>query len=230
MQDGADYLELDVHMTRDHRLVVLHDPTLERTTNGVGPVRLVTLAGLAALQLRHPAKGLIPEGIPSLSDLLSRLDDRVQLLLEIKLDNENRRYRGIEARVLEMLAHYKMRDRTIVMSFQLEHLKRLRALDPTIRLGGLLGTRAVLFGMSVPDYLEQLETVQASFVGFAFQLISSSVVEEARLRNFLVGAWTVNDLRTVDALVAQQVDILITDRPGAVRSHLGPAGSTVMRP
>ena len=93
---GADYLEFDVHLSKEGEPVVIHDPTLERTTTGSGPVRGKTLAELRALRLRDRNAQVADETIPTLDEVVrvAAAGNR-RMLLEIKVDERGQRYPGI---------------------------------------------------------------------------------------------------------------------------------------
>ena len=123
---GVDLVELDVHQTRDGEVVVVHDPTLDRTTTGRGAVRDLTWAELAPVVIR----GTADERLPRLAEVLALLQPTpVGLLLEIKTGPGATRYPGIEERVLALVQAAGLADRTTVMAFDWTILERLRALS-----------------------------------------------------------------------------------------------------
>src|SRR5260221_8448451 len=101
---GADYLEFDVHLSKDGEVVVIHDPTLDRTTTGVGPVRERTLAELKTLRLKDRAGMVTEEPIPTLDEVVAvAAGGKRRMLLEIKPDERRQRYPGIEEKVAAVL-------------------------------------------------------------------------------------------------------------------------------
>jgi glycerophosphoryl diester phosphodiesterase len=97
---GCDLLELDVHLTRDRNVAVIHDATLERTTNGAGPVSSLTAAELGRLRLRGPGKELTGEPVPMLDDVLALAagaPTAVGLLVEVKESATGASYEGLGA-------------------------------------------------------------------------------------------------------------------------------------
>ena len=132
---GMELVELDVHQTRDGEVIVLHDATLERTTTGRGAVCTLAWSELAAVTVR----GTHGEGIPRLAEVLQLLRPTpVGLLLEIKNGADERRYPGIEERVLALVEAAAVGARTRIMAFDWAILERLRALAARVRLTGLL--------------------------------------------------------------------------------------------
>ncbi|HET7876624.1 MAG TPA: glycerophosphodiester phosphodiesterase family protein, partial [Methylomirabilota bacterium] len=134
----ADYLEFDVHLSRDGEVVVLHDPTLDRTTTGTGPVRERTLGELRAFRLKDRDGQITGETIPTLDEVAgTAARGKRQMLLEIKVDERHQRYPDIEEKVLAILDRHGMAPATIVMAFEEETWRRIRALRPEVRAGAL---------------------------------------------------------------------------------------------
>lgn len=126
---GADMLECDVHLTRDGEVVVIHDETLERTTNGTGWVMDLTLAELRSLEAGAG------ERIPTLKELVALARPAgVELLVELKSPHL---YPGIEFKVLTELEDEGYLDQCVLQSFDWDSLRRLRQLKPSARLGAL---------------------------------------------------------------------------------------------
>lgn len=140
LQNGADALETDLRFTRDGQLVCFHDPTLERMTDGAGPLRGRTLAELRRLRTRCPDGTLSDERIPTLLELVALTEARVPLLLELKdpLFTE-----PAYARVLaDTLAATGMTDSAALVSFHFEHVLGVRAVAPQIPIGFITINRA----------------------------------------------------------------------------------------
>ncbi|HEV8615697.1 MAG TPA: glycerophosphodiester phosphodiesterase family protein [Methylomirabilota bacterium] len=207
---GADFLETDVHLTADGEVVVLHDPTLERTTTGSGRVAALRLADLHGLRLKARDGTVTDEPIPTLASLLEVVvASSARLLLEIKVDADRARYPGIEEKVLALVQARGLRDRTVVMAFQTETLRRVRALDPTIRTSLLVG-RAAGDGVTA---VSVARAVGASDLGLDHRLVDSTVVDFARASRLTLAAWTVNTEADLRRVIDLGVAIVISDRP-----------------
>jgi glycerophosphoryl diester phosphodiesterase len=218
---GADYLELDVHLSRDGEIVVIHDPTLDRTTTGSGPVRERTAAELRAVRLKDRGGAVTAEPIPTLDEVVAlAAAGRRQMLLEIKTDEQRRRYPGIEEKVLELLDRHRFTPFAIVMSFEAETWRRLRQLRPDARAGALYSPR-MLPASGVELELQSLRQAGVAFVGLDQRLVNADVARQARLAGLTLGVWTVNEREAIERFVGQGVGIVITDRPDLAKATLG---------
>ncbi len=207
---GVDLLELDVHLSRDAEVVVLHDPTLDRTTEGHGAVHERVWAELATAWLKG-SPGEVP---PRLSDVLEVVKpSAVGLLLEIKTDARGRRYPGIEEEVLGRLREAGLVDRTGVMAFEWNTIERLRALAPTVRLTGLLSQAAAASKGGLCAAAARLAAIQGNDLGIERPLLSAATVATARAAGLTIGVWTVNEADELRRALAIGVDYVTTDRP-----------------
>src|SRR6185295_6993650 len=170
---GADFLELDVHLTREGEVVVIHDATLERTTTGAGPVRERTLAELGAVRLKDRAGAVLEERIPTLDQVVAlAAAGKRQMLLEIKTDERRQRYPGIEEKVFAVLDRHRYAPFAIVMSFEGETWRRLRQLRPDARTGALYSARA-LPTPAVEAELQALRQAGVVFVGLEQRTVTA---------------------------------------------------------
>lgn len=215
---GAEQLELDVHLTLDGTLVVMHDPTLERTSTGSGPIRLQTLAALQRLRLKQP-DGTEAGVIPTLEDVLSRVPPSVALLIELKVDEQKRAYPGIEQRLAETVRRAASGGRVRVIAFELDSLQRMRDADATIALGQLV---PATFYETMPrmQHLAVLQALRIDWLGMAGEGIEPGLAGMLHQADIALAAWTVNDLGMASRL-ASMVDVLITDDVQGCRTALG---------
>jgi glycerophosphoryl diester phosphodiesterase len=220
---GAEYLELDVHLSADGEVVVIHDPTLERTTTGTGPVRGRRVAELRALRLRDTTGAVTAEPIPGLDEVvaLAAAAGR-RLLVEIKVDAGRARYPDIEERVLAVLDRHAMAAASVVMAFEPETWARVRGLRPDIVAGALYSARGARALGGALGAIERARAGGAGFVGLEEELVTAEVVARAQAAGLLLGAWTVNQPEAMRRLIDEGVGILITDRPDVAMELLMP--------
>ena len=220
---GADFLEFDVHLSKDGEVVVIHDPTLNRTTDGRGAVRERTLAELRALRLRDNAGLLTAEAVPSLDEvtgLAMRL--RRQMLLEIKLDDRGRAYPGIEEKVFAVLDRHRATSATVVMAFEAETWRRVRALRPDARVAALYSRRTLAsMGVSLEREVDEAQRAGVTMLGLEQGLVTAEIVARARGAGMTLGVWTVNDADAIRRFIDLGVAVVITDRPDLAKSALG---------
>lgn len=212
---GADFLEFDVHLTKDGGVVVIHDPLLERTTTGTGAVRDLTLAELRTPRLKDRDGRATAEVVPTLDEVVGlAAPTPARLLLEIKVDARGARYEGIEEKVLAILDRHGMAGRTIVIAFEADTVRRVRGLRPEVHAGALHSPRTLRrTGSTVAGEIETLRTLGARFVGLRRELVTAEVVEQTAKAGLLLGVWTVNEIPAMKRFIELGVGVLITDRP-----------------
>jgi glycerophosphoryl diester phosphodiesterase len=212
LQAGADGIALDVHLSRDDQPVVIRDFTLERTTDGSGPVRARTVRELKRLDgggWFGPAfRG---QRLQTLQEVLERFRDRARFWIELK--GGSSLYPGIEERVVGLLEVYEVLERTLVQSFDVAALGVLRGLSGQVRLGALIAHRPI-------DLVADLGagwTALCPSVGVLGRGEHAAIREAGRECH----VWTVNEPALMDRLVEWGVDGIITDRPELLRTRLG---------
>lgn len=219
---GADFLELDVHLTRDGEVVVIHDATLERTTTGAGPVRERTLAELGAVRLKDRAGTVLEERIPTLDQVVAlAAAGKRQMLLEIKTDERRQRYPEIEEKVFAVLDRHQFTPFTVVMAFEGATWRRVRQLRPDARVAALYSARMLPGAAAVTSELAALRQAGVAFVGLDQALVNAEVAKQARLAGLTLGVWTVNERAAIARFIDQGVGVVITDRPDLAKELLG---------
>jgi glycerophosphoryl diester phosphodiesterase len=218
---GADFIELDVHLSRDGEVMVIHDPTLDRTTNGQGAVNDRTVAELKSLRLKDRAGAVTGETMPTLDEVTAVASQGGRrMLLEIKLDAGRARYPGIEEKVLAILDRHRMAGSTVMMAFEPATWRRVRALRPDIATCALYSAR-MLGRTTLAAELETLRAAGVGFVGLEHTVVDAAALAQARQAGVEVGAWTVNDAATMKRLIEAGVGVLITDQPDVAKTLLG---------
>ncbi len=216
---GADRLEMDVHATRDGQVVVLHDPTVDRTTDGRGPVREMTLAELhrldAGARFTNDAGEASFRGrgmrVPTLAAVLEAFPG-VPLNIEIKQDEP-----AIEHEVLAVLDRFAARGLVLLAAEEASIMARIRAAAPD-----------VLTSFSAADVLEFVTAWHGGTLdayrppGIALQippsfgdvqLVTAESVAIAHGMGLEVHVWTIDDPAEMAALLDLGVDALMTDVP-----------------
>jgi glycerophosphoryl diester phosphodiesterase len=212
---GADYLELETHVTVDGEVVVIHDPTLDRTTTGQGAVAAARLADLGRARLKARDGSVTEDTVPTLAQVLDTLKpSTAQLLLEIKTDTAKKPYPDIERKSLALVDARGLRERVIVMAFEAPTLKRVRALDPAIRVALLVSkTRVSREDARAGDLVTWARDVGATHLGVEHPAVDAALLAAAREAGLKVAAWTANEAADIKRLVELGVDVVISDRP-----------------
>lgn len=215
---GVDYVQLDVHVSRDGEVVVIHDATLDRTTTGVGPVRDRSVTELRALRLKDSAGAVMNEGVPTLSEVLQlAAPDSRQLLIEIKAGPDQARYPGIEDKVVSLLDRHRMAGAVTVLSRESETWRRLRALRPRLRTGVLYPPRAGEAPRPVSSALDEAVRGGAVLFWLPPALVTPTVVTQARQSGVFLGVGPVNDVSALRRAIEMGADLVISDRPDLAR-------------
>lgn len=206
---GAGFIETDLHLTRDARFVAIHDATLERTTNGHGPVHEASLAELRELDAGHWFdRQYMGERIPTLEEILnfSREHD-VVFYLEVKYDSAW----GMHHALVAALQNAQNTARTIIISFDPSTLLALRRLDPSIMIGLLLESPH-------ENVVKTAEEVGARQICPRASLVTPELVEAAHRADLHVATWTVNKADDMRNLITLGVDGIMTDFPDRLRA------------
>lgn len=205
----AEQLELDVHLSSDGGVAVMHDHTLDRTTDASGPVRGRSMAELRLARVR----GTGGEGVPSLAEAAALVRDAGKVLrLEIKADGEGRPYPGIVPACLSVLDGLGMRGRTAVMSFQPATVAEAAAAGGFRRTVLLLDGRPWR-GMGVASTAGLARACGADEVGFHVGELTPGTVAAFRAAGFGVGAWGANHEDSLRAAFGLGLDAVATDDP-----------------
>jgi glycerophosphoryl diester phosphodiesterase len=221
---GAEGLEFDVHLSRDGVVVIHHDDTLERTTNGRGPLAALTASELAALDAGYHfeddddtgfpfrGKGI---GVPTLREVLRRYPD-ARLIIEMKVGGQQ-----LAQRVVDEVRDAGAADRVAIGSFHPEALGAVRRYEPSIATGAAKEeTRWALYrswiglGIGATPYREFQVPEWAGYT----PIVTRRFVKAAHRAGIPVKVWTVNGAEDMRRLMAVGVDALITDRPDVARS------------
>jgi glycerophosphoryl diester phosphodiesterase len=208
---GIDGVEFDVHPSRDGALVVIHDPTLGRTTEGQGAVSERTAAELAATKLRN-GDG---EGIPTLDQVLDIFaGSGIELHVEIKTDRDGRRYPGLEQRLVDVIAQRRLQDTAILTCFAPEVLEIVRDIAPRQRILVSVNQRSAEAMGGLAAALDRFRAIEGCMVAIEKGLLAGNLdfcLE--RLGRDRLGAWVPNEPADIAAWLARPVRQITTDRP-----------------
>lgn len=207
---GASGIELDVHKTKDNKIVVIHDEDVERTFKGKGLVRDFTLRELKELQTRKVLfEGVKTAGIPTLAEVLSLIKDS-EVILNIELKTDKIHYAAIEEDVISMIKDYEMKERVIISSFNPESIKRCKQIDEEIKTG-------LLYYEPIEKVIKLAKDLKADAIHPALRLVSTKLIKEAHANNLEVNVYTVDSPIYMRQLIAAKADGIFTNYPALLQ-------------
>jgi glycerophosphoryl diester phosphodiesterase len=217
---GVDVLETDVHLTQDNHLAVIHDKTVDRTTNGSGAVDSYKLADLQKLDAgyrwaggnQNPfplrGKGI---GIPSLAEVFLAFP-QMRINIEIKDPKP-----GAITSLCQTIQNHNMSHKVIIASFDAGVLKKFRSICPGIATSA--GASEVMWFYALQKvhmeaaYSPKAQALQIPENYGDLEVVNMRFIEAAHARNMQVQVWTVNDVDSMKRLLRKGVDGIITDYP-----------------
>jgi glycerophosphoryl diester phosphodiesterase len=213
----ADYIEIDVQMTQDGKLVAIHDTTVDRTTNGTGSVGDYTLEKIQQLDAGSWfGEEFAGEQIPTFEEILDRYRGKIGILIELKAPEL---YPGIEDKVADALIQRNMHkpnnDKIIIQSFNHESMKLSKALLPNIPHGVLVGAT---WADVTDEQLEQF-AAYADFFNPNMNIVTDELVDRVHTNGMKIYPYTVRSQEQADNLFELGVDGIITDFPEYVYKH-----------
>lgn len=208
LAEGADILETDLHLTADGVLVCIHDATVDRTTDGSGPVAAMTLDEIKTLSASYGRTDFVQEQVPTLAELVAILPEDVALGLELKTD------RFLEPEVCRALVadldRAGVRARTVILSFSLARVQAVQSIAPDLPSGWITLSRA--WPLPGVDFLGPL---------WPLLVINPFYVWLAHARGQLVAPLDPTPDRRLWLYRLLGCDAILSDDPGATLRALG---------
>jgi len=189
----VDMVEVDVRETRDRQIVVIHDETLERTTNGRGYVHQMSFSELRKLDAGEG------ERIPTLQEVVDLVKGRVGLVVELKDSRTTEN-------VAEVLAENNFVDQTLVTSFIHSAVKRIKELNPQLKTGIIFRSAPIK-----PSQLALDANGNALFPYYKY--VTAEMIEDAHSNHLTVNVWTVDTREEIEYYVRMGVDGVVTNKP-----------------
>jgi len=183
---NADGVECDVRLTKDKKLAVIHDASVDRTTSEKGKVGEFTLKELNEI------------GVPSLQDLLSLIKKSGKtVLIEIKEP-------GTEKKIVELVKKKKIESQSVIVSFFSDSIKLVKKMSRKIRTGYIF---------SRPTPIDVAVDAKADFLVPRYDLVNGELMRKAQKNNLRIIAWTINDEYFAKQFVSMKVFGIVTNRP-----------------
>lgn len=208
---GIEGVEFDVHVTRDGELVVIHDPTLERTTEGHGLVAEKTAAELAATKLREAGGA----GVPTLEQVLDVFaGSGMELHVEIKTDADGKLYRGLEQRLVDIVARRGLQETAILTCFAPKALEIVHGIAPHQRVLASVNQRSADAMGGLAAALDRFTAIDGCLVAVEKGLLADNLdVCLEHLGRERLGAWVTNEPADIADWLVRPIRQITTDRP-----------------
>jgi len=215
IQLGVDAVELDVRASSDGKVVVIHDPTLDRTTNRTGAVNELTLAEIRRADAgSHVGPAYRGERIPTLDEVLDLTRNRALALIEIKADY-------LAERVLEIVDLLDAGSQVMIQSFDPDTVRRVNALDPTLPTALLVGKLPTSPSrVRARRMVREIVSVGANALAVWHATLTPQFFEEMRRRAVSVWTWTVDEEVIMRDMVQLGVQGIITNYPDRLNGIL----------
>ncbi|MBX2842123.1 MAG: hypothetical protein KTR26_10140 [Flammeovirgaceae bacterium] len=221
----SDVIELDIHLSKDGEVVVIHDESVERTTNGFGLVKDLTLSELKGLDAGEwfgsDYKG---ENIPTLKESLELIKGSAKVLIEIKTGRDGFIYTNIEKKTIEIVNNLEALDWCVIQSFEPYYLQTARKYNKEIEIQRLLFSDYSPFPFFSDTEFKAGDFVEYE-VGYTainpyFMSLTAGKVNTLHERGFKTNPYTVNKEDEMKKLIAMGVDGIITNYPDVLKGIL----------
>ena len=210
IEAGAQGIELDVHFTKDKEVVIIHDETIDRTTDGKGEVESFAYDELCRFNAYVRFEGKYDfQKIPTLREYFELVKPVDGFLTNIELKTGINEYPGIEKAILKIIDEFGLRDRIIISSFNHFSVKRFKEIAPDVKCGFLEESRIIDFGAYAKKY-------GVEFIHPLYKCLTKDVFDEVYSNGIGINTWTVNDENAVRYLVKNNVNAVIGNYPDMV--------------
>jgi glycerophosphoryl diester phosphodiesterase len=197
---GVEFVECDVHLTRDEQLVVVHDPRVDRTTNATGAIRDLDFEFIRSLDVGEGQR------IPTLSEVLETVQDKVKLLCELKGE-------GVEDLSVDTVVKMGMAQDVIFTSFNIDRIRRVLQKNEDLQTGAI-------FSNPTDDDIKMAGEMGVCGVGVHYKNLRLKTVEQALEAELDIRAWNPDTLREQQAMIALGVSGVGTNRPDILMEYL----------
>ncbi len=207
LKQGADGIELDTHLSKDGQLIVLHDFSVDGTTDGKGLAKDMTLAQLKELDAGSSfSSAFAGTRIPTLSEVFEAVGQ--QLFINVEIKSITQETDGVEQAVADCITHHGLEGSVIMSSFNPLALKRFRAILPDVPIG-------YLYSLDY-DFSAAMEGFPHEARHPEHEMVDAAYMDWAKQHNYRVNVWTLNDPVRAKMLRDFGVDGIITDNPDVI--------------
>lgn len=216
LQQGCDAFELDIHLSKDGEIMVIHDDTVHRTTNGNGVVKEMTRAELQQLDAGSWFDSAYEgESIPTLREVFELAPRHLMMNIEIKGGISE----GVEEKLAALLEEYDLYDHVVVSSFHFDSLRTLEKLNSKVKTGLLYAQN-----FAHPELLPTTTGVNAFSLHPYYLHLEETDFRSVQKEGLQMYAWTVNEENVMIKLIEKGIDGIITDYPGRLKKVMEARG------
>lgn len=210
---GVDMVELDVHLTKDEKIVVMHDNTVDATTDGSGKISEMELQEIKKLDAgSHFDEKFAGEKVPTLEEVIELTKDKIGLNIELKTRTEANE--GIEEKVLNLLDEHNITENITISTFSFESARKVNNINPDIPVG-LLYITLPLTAWHAKRVHKKHPWADAAHPWH--WTIGGRHVQELHELGVNVNVWTVDRKRNIKKMIDHGVDGIITNKPELVK-------------
>lgn len=205
-------VELDVQKTKDDQIVVIHDEKVDRTFNGTGYVKDMTLEQLKSLNSSFKNYENNKDcKIPTLREVLT-LFKPTDFIVNIELKNNKIKYKKLEEDVINLIKELKMERRVIISSFRMSSLRKIKTLCPKISRSYLISEKLYKYRLKNIIFCKCLKN-KCTYLSPNYLILDKKFVNKSHRRGFKVLCYTVNNIEMYNKLLKLKVDGIFTDFP-----------------
>lgn len=210
-------VELDVQKTKDNHLVVIHDEKVDRTFNGTGYIKDMTLEDLQSL---HSTCIYYEHNkdckIPTLKEVLL-LFKPTDFIINIELKNNKIKYKNLEKDVIDLVEELKMERRVIISSFRMKSLHKIKALCPKITRSYLISEKFYKYRFKNIIFSKAIKN-ESTYVSPNYSITDKKFIKKCHRRDLQILCYTVNTVEEYERLLKYKVDGIFTDFPNIISS------------
>lgn len=212
---GVDMIEIDVQLSKDNEVVLMHDLTVDRTTNGKGKVRDLYLEEIKKLDAgKWFSSEFSGEKVPTLEEVIQAINGQCKLLIEVKRVKSKKL--EIENKIVQLINKYNAYNWCIVQSFETQVIKNIQALDKSIECHKLVTMNISVLPLHIDSRIKtgtiyKYKTVQS--INPYFKMLNKRKVNKIHSRGQKIITWTVNEPEDMKRMIEMGVDGIITNYP-----------------
>jgi len=214
LKNGADIIEFDIRMTKDRELIIMHDETLDRTTNGAGLIKDYNLSELKDFSVIYTKSGTPCKGepIPTLMDLVNLVRSRTELILNCEFKESSKEQISL---TIDLFKEEGLLKRTVFTCFDYEVLTFIKDYEPASKVQGF-----PLELMRNVDGRDKDPDLLFDYVGIKKSLASAELIDAYRKKGIIPGIWVLNSYEEYKEALEMGASIITTDRIDLLNSYL----------